>query len=1140
MYNRFLFVGLGGSGGKTLRFLKDQMRRWMKDMGIDRDIPSGWQFLHIDVPPQPDGNELNSRVPHLAGDEYVGLVNAGIAFDDVQAGLDAAADLRSELRVWRVEPTGLKIPIEAGAGQYRAVGRTIGALHIDRIKNRIEEKIHRLNAGQAIRDLDYAYSKAQENGTVQMSTGEVPVNIFVISSLAGGTGAGLLNTVCDLIRGMGVARGRELFGIIYTSEVFNILPAATKAGVHGNGLAAVCELLKGFWWGGNSGTDDDVVVKPITDKFLQAARVTGDLNYSGPAYPFLVGLQNAEGVNFGSADALFEGIGRALFSWVTNEEVAGSFISYTIANFKNSASGNIRGRALVDVGEGSANGLPPFSALGFARVSLGTDHFERFAVDRVMRRCYQHLINYHSRSDEAERARKSLGKSDPNAVIGQLAENYGGWFRDELKVEDIEFETGPIRSELWPTSGSNDTSGSIDRYEGPCRQYQQQVELDASLDVSGNRTASEWRELIDRAVDNCYEAFEKSIRDELDVHSKEWVTAIEKRVTATVMEAISRYGLLVAARLCSDTANVLRNTVYPNLTVNVVPEYKSWASVWQESDSSQRLDSAKGKLKNTDERIGEYVMSAIDYRTYAADALIAERAAEMAREAASRLLDPIAEAIENAHKRLRNDDFPALTQFGPPGNEFSLIEKDNYESEFDRLLTLTFGSKDYVNLRESVLSRADITSGSDARLLEVNRSWAPDARWSGSPAHIDVEVVSTRNTLEQRATAWLNADGGPFGEVFGLSLRSALNTNADSGTAVTAADRLEYQRKFMACLTAAIKTSAPLVDINPALAGLVGTKSGEDLERHFSKLPFGQDPDGTHPMQSEVKALLAPIIGPESVDKLMKPDHRTRHIDVASQLPAPQSILSLSSVLAPIAQDWDGQKSIGEVARQQFWQHRRAQYLQRFVPCPQAHLRCMVRGWFTAQMLGLLDLEGPNDSIRIFRDGKSPVTFPNPLLSPTKSGDRLGPVLESLGLAYVETSASGNLEPLEAYVRLRELGVSGDGGVLHYESVNERLAGWIESGRKVEGALTGMKPARLADMADTATWKERAKAVVEVLDKEYEHYKADYAELKYKWDKNPGLLSRAPLWTGLWPLLGEELKRLSDVVQRHSPDDRLG
>ena len=29
MYSKYLFVGLGGSGGKTLRFLKREILRWM-------------------------------------------------------------------------------------------------------------------------------------------------------------------------------------------------------------------------------------------------------------------------------------------------------------------------------------------------------------------------------------------------------------------------------------------------------------------------------------------------------------------------------------------------------------------------------------------------------------------------------------------------------------------------------------------------------------------------------------------------------------------------------------------------------------------------------------------------------------------------------------------------------------------------------------------------------------------------------------------------------------------------------------------------------------------------------------------------------------------------------------------------------
>ena len=56
MYKKYVFLGLGGSGGKTLRFLKHELRKWLDENGAaDKPMPAGWQFLHIDTPTVPDG-----------------------------------------------------------------------------------------------------------------------------------------------------------------------------------------------------------------------------------------------------------------------------------------------------------------------------------------------------------------------------------------------------------------------------------------------------------------------------------------------------------------------------------------------------------------------------------------------------------------------------------------------------------------------------------------------------------------------------------------------------------------------------------------------------------------------------------------------------------------------------------------------------------------------------------------------------------------------------------------------------------------------------------------------------------------------------------------------------------------------------
>ena len=47
MYRRMLFIGLGGSGGKTLRFMKSGLNEWLERHGWDEGVPSGFQFVHI-------------------------------------------------------------------------------------------------------------------------------------------------------------------------------------------------------------------------------------------------------------------------------------------------------------------------------------------------------------------------------------------------------------------------------------------------------------------------------------------------------------------------------------------------------------------------------------------------------------------------------------------------------------------------------------------------------------------------------------------------------------------------------------------------------------------------------------------------------------------------------------------------------------------------------------------------------------------------------------------------------------------------------------------------------------------------------------------------------------------------------------
>src|SRR3954453_11325608 len=126
MLRKFLFVGLGGSGGKTLRFLRREFEMWLTGEGwtgdfppgerSPGDFPSGWQMIHIDTPTAQDGGEI--YVPLLPASDYLGLVMPGVDFRAVDNKVVAASPDEGwrDLAGWRVDPTYLTVPITTGAG----------------------------------------------------------------------------------------------------------------------------------------------------------------------------------------------------------------------------------------------------------------------------------------------------------------------------------------------------------------------------------------------------------------------------------------------------------------------------------------------------------------------------------------------------------------------------------------------------------------------------------------------------------------------------------------------------------------------------------------------------------------------------------------------------------------------------------------------------------------------------------------------------------------------------------------------------------------------------------------------------------------------------------------------------------------
>jgi hypothetical protein len=285
----------------------------------------------------------------------------------------------------------------------------------------------------------------------------------------------------------------------------------------------------------------------------------------------------------------------------------------------------------------------------------------------------------------------------------------------------------------------------------------------------------------------------------------------------------------------------------------------------------------------------------------------------------------------------------------------------------------------------------------------------------------------------------------------------------------------------------------------------------------ISQLPFKG-----HELEHDVMNVLLSAMGGDAgvVGKMVTSDSLVRSIEIASTLSSPVSPLVIESLLRPIAGEWTAAER-AKVQVQQFWLRRRARPLEEFIPAPQEHILAMCRGWFTGVVLGLIkrDVASSIDNsalIRIARRNDSPASFPAVTLSRSShTRDQLPLVLESLSLAYVGVSQAGDLQPLAAYIALRDLGVTDidDHNIFEYKRLGWALEAWARTGT----AAGSLSPA----LVSGDTYAERLASIQELLSKLRSDYVAEYETLRDTWRKQPAKLGEPPYWPGLRrPILG--------------------
>lgn len=1084
MLRPFLLVGVGGSGGKTLRVVRENLLWQLRERGwpLEQEgFPKAWQFLQIDVASEPDGHDPDLPAQLPPGD-FLGMVRNGLTYAAMDTTLTQSLPAEHQLDCvggWRPDPNKVQVAITRGAGQYRTLGRVVALTRLGEIKRRVDRAV------DAITDVDVARQLGRLTTTFGQGADRPsppePMAV-VVSSIAGGSGAGAVLEICDVLRAAGKSWLDESVGVLYAPDVFDELPEAARRGVRPNALATLSELIAGSW----SFDGRDGGITDSSARLYQASGVeTTSISRMGPRYPVLVGARNSD-VSYGSQNEIYRGMGRAISEWVTKTRLQDAMFAYFSGNRQSSAV------AMTDrIGLKLGHHETPFSALGFARMDLGRDLFARYSSQYLARAAAERITQTHLAGRPADDLRTD------KEVITDLAEQAWPSFLSHSGLDERGTESNQVMDVLRP-----------DNRKALAQAWRAQVRdsLQSGVPADG-LPAHVWQERVERALREQGPALADDLRRRRLEQAKRWVSSIQITLAHHVLRSLASRGGPVTIDLLERLAHELETIIQELPEERAQQEQKqarAAADIRKElgQDSKSRLPQDSPLLEKAVERAAASI-------GFQAEAELRQLVEELLRDLKTGLLKPLTRAVDHGVAALREDTVrrggrPAEIDHWPTGdtipsrlaparNEFLLDDVQQFP-ETMRGLLMRDTRRDVSGDAEAQVVQ-DIIVGGDSskrepdaaasRVWHTTRSWVPTvagvADAMSAPAHAAMSLDLKAHHLLSRAQSWVADDQRQFGRHLKQSLSDHL-TDANA-TPTEKADRLQ---KFGGQLHAAIKRAYPLVDIDREVLSLVHDTSDPRPTLVIDQIPLAADSDAAK-KATDVLASSDLVGGKDRFTDLWG-----QSVPVFQILTEPYEPTVFTSLMRPMANEW-AEAKMSDDSRQTFWTWRRSRTLPEFVPAAPAVRRAMVRGWFTALLLGQVSGHELPSAGGISVWVPSPTggagkhqPFPHPLLRPYSAlPEAPAAVLESLPIALLDVYTSRSLDPLKAFHRLRDLGSAGHmQGMESYETLNEELDAWIRRGHVMAGAPT--PDSRVGQPGDDADQRRKAVAArVEALRNAY-------------------------------------------------------
>ncbi|OFT57552.1 MULTISPECIES: tubulin-like doman-containing protein [Corynebacterium] len=1049
---KFLVVGCGGSGAKTLAFMMDQLKAELRSIDPDMtELPKAWQFVNIDVPLEEEAGP--QKLPNVTqnGGQYVGIGSRQNynTFDEGVSSILGRSGKLGEIATWATRnPSTNDVKLADGAGQYRAIGRMLTLPHLKEIRQSLKAAVDEMFTQEAIQELNRLNYKQTK---LESDTGDSEPVVLVVSSMAGGAGASMFLDVCRVLTTIPNVNPQGTLVFMYTPEIFSDNKADDMAGAWPNSLAMFGEVVAAQM--GNSSDHDRAIFEAFDMGNPPEGQTFGRIFPIGSK----MGTTSAR-FGDGSAMSIYRGLGRALAGLMASTKASDNLVSYALTNTP-AGDGGRRFFGWDSPSGGTPWGRLPWGSLGYAQVSMGRDRFAEYSSQRLARSAFERLFNGHLDPQNPEAGEMQIAKK----LEERLPNAFSSITLDPSWARGGQIDSGSVWNWLNSVFG-----GQAQQAADTATKYLQNY-----IPVGQGRNVNEWREEFEGNLADPRN--EQAIASVLNNAAYDivyrYANFFTDSVLATVEGELAAVGVPYVREMLSKITDVLTNS---DRLMPILAEYSGYYHntrvLTKPEGADPILSPLTGKGQMTDPTPTVNALMGLYYNQFYSYALmaIAHLLKDVLQDYADENLFHLKRELGDAHAVLekavskraetnkladvRTDEVNAWpteidevveSRFKGSENEIMLTDVNSFIFDYkDQMLRTVQGQQstaDVTNYEQAYpfavravirgewesLDAAQAPQDTLAPQKRTNDAYSNRAGWvskylsrhpqtgesrESQRAHYHAKIRPT--DLLERSRQWINRRDYEFQKFNSVDLRRYLTLTPD----INEVEHAERQRRFVEAFQLALSYARPLAAVNDDMVQRIHGKSVQ-YTYSFSDIPFAELGSAENGIAARLESVLnrPEIDGPSSValrNSLNMSDH-VQHIEIFGSYPNYSPIV-FSSMFNYIAKDIEKQDNFDG----SWWSERRTRPLPAALPLTKTERQAMVAGWIIGRITGRVYISNPdasNAAAHIFDDTDGGVNnwvdFPNPMLiSPRrmiKKSDWMSSVLESIFIAYAKVQENG-------------------------------------------------------------------------------------------------------------------------------------